>query len=152
MPVLHPRTIRGLHEINDVIFRHTTLTPCTSHGALLGAGRGSRCSWTQDTAGPGQHHTETKFLGSRHPGMEAEGLSQGHCSHLWRREHGGGENLRGTRFQPLSIGSAAGVGLMGQAWGIYTFYTHLKWIWAIALGYAVSITLHILMNAALFRP
>lgn len=34
----------------------------------------------------------------------------------------------------LSIGSAAGVALMGQARGIYTFSPHLKWIWAIALG------------------
>jgi hypothetical protein len=41
---------------------------------------------------------------------------------------------------------------MEQARGIYTFYTHLKWIWAIALGYAMSITVHLLMNAAPFRP
>lgn len=52
----------------------------------------------------------------------------------------------------LSIGSAAGVALMGQARGIYTFSTHLKWIWAIALGYAASIAVHIVMNGALFRP
>jgi Na+/H+ antiporter NhaD/arsenite permease-like protein len=52
----------------------------------------------------------------------------------------------------LSIGSAAGVALMGQARGIYTFYTHLKWIWAIALGYAASIAVHIVMNGALFSP
>jgi Na+/H+ antiporter NhaD/arsenite permease-like protein len=52
----------------------------------------------------------------------------------------------------LSIGSAAGVALMGQARGIYTFFTHLKWIWAIALGYAASIAVHIVMNGALFRP
>jgi Na+/H+ antiporter NhaD/arsenite permease-like protein len=52
----------------------------------------------------------------------------------------------------LSIGSAAGVALMGQARGIYTFYTHLKWIWAIALGYAASIAVHIVMNRALFGP
>ena len=36
----------------------------------------------------------------------------------------------------LSIGSAAGVALMGQARGIYTFFAHLKWAWAILLGYA----------------
>lgn len=52
----------------------------------------------------------------------------------------------------LSIGSAAGVALMGQARGIYTFSAHLKWIWAIALGYAVSIAVHLGMNADLFAP
>ncbi|MEO5631368.1 MAG: sodium:proton antiporter NhaD [Nitrospiraceae bacterium] len=52
----------------------------------------------------------------------------------------------------LSIGSAAGVALMGQARGIYTFSAHLKWIWAIALGYAASIAVHLVMNGALFRP
>jgi Na+/H+ antiporter NhaD/arsenite permease-like protein len=50
----------------------------------------------------------------------------------------------------LSIGSAAGVALMGQARGIYTFFAHLKWIWAIALGYAASIGVHFLVNASLF--
>ena len=52
----------------------------------------------------------------------------------------------------LSIGSAAGVALMGQARGIYTFSAHLKWIWAIALGYAASIAIHLVMNSALFSP
>lgn len=52
----------------------------------------------------------------------------------------------------LSIGSAAGVALMGQARGVYTFYSHLKWIWAVALGYAASITVHLVMNSALFGP
>ncbi len=46
----------------------------------------------------------------------------------------------------LSIGSAAGVALMGQARGIYTFFAHLKWTWAIALGYAASIWVHMLLN------
>lgn len=50
----------------------------------------------------------------------------------------------------LSIGSAAGVGVMGQAPGIYTFFTHLKWIWAIALGYIGSILFHLWWNAHLF--
>src|SRR5512139_2495910 len=50
----------------------------------------------------------------------------------------------------LSIGSAAGVALMGQARGVYTFMSHLKWIWAIALGYAASIWVHFLVNRALF--
>ncbi len=48
----------------------------------------------------------------------------------------------------LSIGSAAGVALMGQARGIYTFFVHLRWSWAIALGYAASIYAHTLLNAA----
>ena len=50
----------------------------------------------------------------------------------------------------LSIGSAAGVALMGQARGIYTFFAHLKWTWAIALGYAASIYAHFLINSAKF--
>src|SRR5688500_2972110 len=50
----------------------------------------------------------------------------------------------------LSIGSAAGVALMGQARGIYTFFSHLKWTWAIALGYAASIWAHFLVNASSF--
>jgi Na+/H+ antiporter NhaD/arsenite permease-like protein len=48
----------------------------------------------------------------------------------------------------LSIGSAAGVALMGQARGIYTFASHLKWTWAVALGYGVSIWAHLWINAA----
>ncbi len=48
----------------------------------------------------------------------------------------------------LSIGSAAGVALMGQARGIYTFFVHLKWIWAIGLGYAASIWVHLLLNGS----
>lgn len=47
----------------------------------------------------------------------------------------------------LSVGSAAGVALMGQARGIYTFFAHLKWSWAIGLGYAASIWVHFLINA-----
>jgi len=50
----------------------------------------------------------------------------------------------------LSIGSAAGVALMGQARGIYTFFAHLKWTWAIALGYAASIWAHFLVNSGSF--
>jgi Na+/H+ antiporter NhaD/arsenite permease-like protein len=50
----------------------------------------------------------------------------------------------------LSIGSAAGVALMGQARGIYTFFAHLKWTWAIALGYVASIYVHFLVNAKQF--
>ena len=51
----------------------------------------------------------------------------------------------------LSIGSAAGVALMGQARGSYTFFAHLKWTWAVALGYAASIGTHFLVNAKLFE-
>jgi NhaD family Na+/H+ antiporter len=50
----------------------------------------------------------------------------------------------------LSIGSAAGVALMGQARGKYTFFSHLKWTPAIALGYAASILVHMWINKALF--
>jgi NhaD family Na+/H+ antiporter len=46
----------------------------------------------------------------------------------------------------LSIGSAAGVALMGQARGTYTFFGHLKWTPVIALGYAASIWVHFLVN------
>lgn len=47
----------------------------------------------------------------------------------------------------LSIGSAAGVALMGQARGQYTFFSHLKWTPVIALGYGASIWVHLLLNA-----
>jgi Na+/H+ antiporter NhaD/arsenite permease-like protein len=46
----------------------------------------------------------------------------------------------------LSIGSAAGVALMGLARGQYTFFSHLRWTWAVALGYAASIAVHLLIN------
>lgn len=50
----------------------------------------------------------------------------------------------------LSIGSAAGVALMGQARGAYTFFSHLKWTWAIGLGYAASILVHLWLNTNYF--
>ena len=46
----------------------------------------------------------------------------------------------------LSIGSAAGVALMGQARGSYTFFSHLKWSPVIALGYFASIYIHLKVN------
>jgi Na+/H+ antiporter NhaD/arsenite permease-like protein len=49
----------------------------------------------------------------------------------------------GTGGSLLSIGSAAGVALMGQAQGTYTFMSHLKWSWAILLGYVASIFCHL---------
>lgn len=51
----------------------------------------------------------------------------------------------------LSIGSAAGVALMGQARGQYTFFAHLKWSPAIALGYAASIYVHLWVNEFTFN-
>jgi len=50
----------------------------------------------------------------------------------------------------LSIGSAAGVALMGSARGYYTFFGHLKWMPVIALGYIGSILAHFWVNSALF--
>jgi len=50
----------------------------------------------------------------------------------------------------LSIGSAAGVALMGQAHGSYTFFGHLKWTPVIALGYAASVATHMLLNQHMF--
>jgi Na+/H+ antiporter NhaD/arsenite permease-like protein len=50
----------------------------------------------------------------------------------------------------LSIGSAAGVALMGQAKGKYTFFGHLKWTPVIAIGYAASIQTHMWFNAGHF--
>ena len=46
----------------------------------------------------------------------------------------------------LSIGSAAGVALMGTSRGMYTFFSHLKWTWAIVVGYVASIVVHLLIN------
>ena len=45
----------------------------------------------------------------------------------------------------LSIGSAPGVALMGQANGMYTFYSHLRWTPVIFLGYILSIIVHLLI-------
>jgi Na+/H+ antiporter NhaD/arsenite permease-like protein len=46
----------------------------------------------------------------------------------------------------LSIGSAAGVALMGQARGYYSFVSHLRWTPVIFLGYIMSIAIHLLIN------
>ncbi len=51
----------------------------------------------------------------------------------------------------LSIGSAAGVALMGQTKGIYTFFFHLRWTPVIALGYAASVFVHFIWNSSLFN-
>lgn len=49
----------------------------------------------------------------------------------------------------LSIGSAAGVALMGSARGIYTFGAHFKWVPVIMLGYGASILVHLFINSHL---
>ncbi len=48
----------------------------------------------------------------------------------------------------VSIGTAAGVVLMGMVRNHYTFMNHLRWAWAIALGYVASILTHLWVNAA----
>ena len=46
----------------------------------------------------------------------------------------------------LSVGSAAGVGLMGVNSRCYTFRSHLKWTPAVALGYLASVIVHLIVN------
>lgn len=50
----------------------------------------------------------------------------------------------------LAIGSAPGIGLLGQAKGHYTFASHMKWTPVILLGYFASIGVHVLINADSF--
>ncbi len=50
----------------------------------------------------------------------------------------------------LSVGSAAGAALMGQARGKYTFFGHLKWTPAVAAGYVAAILVHMWVNAGYF--
>jgi Na+/H+ antiporter NhaD/arsenite permease-like protein len=50
----------------------------------------------------------------------------------------------------LAIGSAPGIGLMGQAKGQYTFLSHMKWFPAILLGYFAAVGVHFLVNADSF--
>lgn len=52
----------------------------------------------------------------------------------------------GTGGSMLSVGSAAGVALMGASKHKYTFFSHLKWTPVIAIGYAASIFVHYLVN------
>ena len=49
----------------------------------------------------------------------------------------------------LSIGSAPGVALMGQAKGIYTFSSHLRWTGVIFIGYVFSILTHLWISGML---
>jgi Na+/H+ antiporter NhaD/arsenite permease-like protein len=51
----------------------------------------------------------------------------------------------------LAVGSAAGVAVMGQARGVYTFFGHLRWSWAVAIGYAASVATHFLVNGWAFQ-
>src|SRR5690606_5042743 len=51
----------------------------------------------------------------------------------------------------LSIGSAAGVALMGHARGHYTFLGHLRWTPVILLGYFASVLAHLWLNDSLFH-
>ncbi|RUO29091.1 sodium:proton antiporter [Aliidiomarina sanyensis] len=56
----------------------------------------------------------------------------------------------GTGGSLLSVGSAAGVALMGQARGYYTFMSHLKWAPVIFLGYVGGILAHLYLNTHSF--
>lgn len=57
----------------------------------------------------------------------------------------------GTGGSILSIGSAAGVTLMGVMNKKYTFISHLKWSWVIFLGYILSIIAQIIINKYLLN-
>ena len=52
----------------------------------------------------------------------------------------------------LSIGSAAGVALMGQARNDYTFFSHLRWTPVILLGFIAGSLLLLWLGANGFRP
>jgi Na+/H+ antiporter NhaD/arsenite permease-like protein len=56
----------------------------------------------------------------------------------------------GTGGSILSIGSAAGIALMGVMKNKYTFISHLKWSWSILLGYIISILIQITINKYFF--
>ena len=50
----------------------------------------------------------------------------------------------------LSIGSAAGVAVMGQSKGYYTFFGHLRYTWVIFLGYLSAVYTHLMINKKSF--
>jgi Na+/H+ antiporter NhaD/arsenite permease-like protein len=54
----------------------------------------------------------------------------------------------GTGGSLLSIGSAAGVALMGVSKGHYTFMGHLRWAPVLLLGYGSGVALHYLLNGS----
>jgi Na+/H+ antiporter NhaD/arsenite permease-like protein len=49
----------------------------------------------------------------------------------------------------VSIGTAAGVALMELVRNHYTFINHLRWSWAIGMGYIASVLTHLWVNTAL---
>jgi len=49
----------------------------------------------------------------------------------------------GTGGSMLAIGSAAGVALLGLSRGAYNSTSHLRWSWAVALGYLAGGLVHI---------
>jgi Na+/H+ antiporter NhaD/arsenite permease-like protein len=55
-----------------------------------------------------------------------------------------------TNIIDNTLSPLVGVALMGQAKGKYTFFSHLKWTPAIALGYGASILVHMWINARTF--
>ncbi len=56
----------------------------------------------------------------------------------------------GTGGSLLSIGSTAGVGLMGLVGNRYTFFGHLRWLPAILTGYFAGVLTHFLVNGRFF--
>ena len=50
----------------------------------------------------------------------------------------------------LSIGSAAGIAVMGLAKKSYTFFSHLKWTCIIIIGYLLGILIHLIINKKSF--
>ena len=48
----------------------------------------------------------------------------------------------------LAVGSATGLAVLGHAHGTDTFFGHLKWSWAMVLGYGASIWSHLLMDSS----
>jgi len=56
----------------------------------------------------------------------------------------------GTGGSLLSIGSAAGIAIMGKTKGVYTFYSHLKYTWIILIGYFAGIISHLYINSNYF--
>lgn len=50
----------------------------------------------------------------------------------------------------LAVGSAAGVALLGQSKGAYTFMKHLRWMPIILLGYVAAVMTHLIINRGLF--
>ena len=84
--------------------------------------------------------------GGQHPGDVRRAY---HGSGHVPRPMAAGDPDRRRRRQHVSIGSAAGVALMGTARGTYTFGAHLKWTPVIMPGYSASIACHLFLYARL---